>query len=77
MRLEKSAAATGKIKAGIDIGPQPPDCQKDTPHAPLVVGNSKLGTLDRERAQLDAANAILRFCADYHKRLRENLKGQP
>lgn len=51
----------------------PPECSRVIDHAPLVEGQSFKHTLARERAQLDAARAILSACGVFYSDLKTNL----
>lgn len=75
-RLKDSAKRQGVVNAGINLGPQPAECGTDTPHAALVPGESKLNTLDRERSQLDKANASKRRCFNFNNDQAAGLKNK-
>ena len=75
-RLFKASGTSGRIAAGIDIGALPAPCKSSVAHAPLIAGQSVIGTLKRERAQLDKANGIIRDCAALHDDLRNRLLGE-
>lgn len=65
-RVKDAARRQGVVNAGINLGAQPDECGVDTPHAALTVGESKLNILDRERSQLDKANASKRRCFNFN-----------
>lgn len=46
-------------------------------HAPLVIGQELAAILNRERAQLDRANANTDDCAAFYAALRSKLKVRP
>lgn len=73
-QLKALAEQRGKIEAGINIGPQPEVCGEDTPHAPLVKGQDKVVTLDRERGQLDKANDLREFCFNFRNDQAKQLR---
>ncbi|MBB3965967.1 hypothetical protein GGQ67_003648 [Rhizobium metallidurans] len=73
-RIKDAGRRQGVVNAGINIGPQPAECGADTPHAPLIPGESKLNTLDRERGQVDKANASKRRCFDFNNNQAAGLK---
>lgn len=65
----------GQLKAGVWMPAYPDTCRKDTPHAPLVEGDSTIATLDRERGQLDKANQKAKVCGpNFYDRLRAKLR---
>lgn len=76
-QLKDAARRQGVVNAGVNIGPQPEECGTDTPHAPLVKGESKLNTLDRERSQLNKANASKRRCYNFHNDQAAELAAKP
>ena len=69
-RLAEAAGAKGKFDAGIEIPPQPADCEKTEPHAPIGEGMEARAALRRERAALDRQNARGARCWQHNENVR-------
>lgn len=61
-RAYRAATVQGQVQARVQLPEPPEDCTRTEPHADLIVGRSKLTTLDRERAALDRQNARTLRC---------------
>lgn len=73
-QLKASAKTKGSAEASVDIGALPLACRTPVAHAPLVVGQGAVGTLKRERAQLDKANGVIGDCAALQAAVDGSLK---
>ena len=70
----KAGAQIGTLNAGIDLPDLPPQCNVDTPHAPLATGQEAIVTLKRERSQLDIANAEKRICVGQYRVIQKEFE---
>lgn len=60
----------GKAEADDGLPDLPPECNVDTPHAPLGAGMEARSAIKRERHQLDLSNASKRRCTAFYGNLK-------
>lgn len=73
-RLAAASQDKGRAAARVTLPPYPAKCRDKIPHAALTRGTEILGVLDRERAQLDRANAKGALCGPgFYDDLRRRL----
>ncbi len=77
LRHVRAGAAVGKVQAGINMPPLPPQCRQRVPHAALREGDNAVATLKRERAQLDVANGVIQLCADNYETVVSEFNASP
>lgn len=74
-QLQESAAAQGRLDAGIEIPKQPEDCEKTEEHAALGEGSEARAILRRERAALTRQNTRGLRCWQFNEDIRVRFSG--